>query len=64
MEEHFKHAKATNQKYRKLLQEKDDELQNLLRRFNVEEQIRLPSKLSSNNQAEITQIRKECTLFT
>lgn len=58
LEEHFKHAKATNQKYRKLVQEKDNELQNLLRKFNLDEQAQLPAKVQ-NNQEIIKQIRKE-----
>lgn len=63
MEEHFKHAKTTNQKYRKLLQEKDNELQNLLRKFDVEEQTRLPlpGKPRQHSQDDGSQIRKERT---
>lgn len=58
LEEHFKDAKATNQKYRKMLQEKDNELQNLLHKFNLEERAQLPAKIS-NNQDDITHIRKD-----
>lgn len=62
MEEHYKDAKATNQKYRKMLQEKDNELQNLLHKFNIEERAQLPAKIS-NNQDDMPQIRKEGKLM-
>lgn len=58
LEEHLKHAKTTNQKYRKLLQEKDNELQNLLRKFNSEEQTQLPEKIPINRD-EALQIKRE-----
>lgn len=61
LEEHFKHAKTTNQKYRKLLQEKDNELQNLLRKFDVDEQKQLPSKIRSIQEDASSHIRKEST---
>lgn len=41
-----------------MLQEKDNELQNLLHKFNLEERAQLPAKISSN-QDDMPHIRKD-----